>query len=168
VDSLFDGVLQGMAVRPNAKSEIRNSSSTVEIRGSLFRVREFPSADGRWRMGSLVKNDPRSPTLVIRNSVIALDAERTTRWSDSWPLTWQKVTDASNNLVLWLSDRPMPAGWTAPPKGFRLLTGAQARSAWTEAKRNWIDCHPQVRRLPGDAPGRFSRCRPGSWGGHSN
>ena len=167
-DSMFDGILQGMSVRPNAKSKRGLSNGTVEISGSLFRLREFPSAEGRWSMGSLVKNDPRAPRIVLKNSIIALDSDRAPRWSDSWPITWQKLSGASNNLLLWLSDRPMPPGFALPPQGFRLITGAKARATWAEARRNWIDCHPRVRRLPGDPQSRFNACRPNSWGGYSS
>ena len=167
-DSLFDGILQGMSVRPNARSKRGLSSGAVEISGSLFRLREFPAADGHWSMGSLVKNDPRAPRLVLNNNVIALDAGRVKKWSNSWPITWQKLGGASNNLVLWLSDAPMPPGFALPPSGFRLVTGAKARALWEQARRNWIDCHPRVRRLPGDPQSRFNACRPNSWGGYSN
>lgn len=167
-DSLIDGTLQGMAVRPNAKSKIGPSDGLVEISGSLFRLQEHRSADGRWSMGSLVKNDPRAPKIRLMNNVIALDADETKRWADSWQLTWGKLAGASNNLVLWLSDRPIPPGLNLPPEGFRLLKGREARAAWAGAKRNWLDCHPKVARLPGDASSNFARCRPATWGGYTS
>lgn len=165
-DSLFDGVLQGVSVRPNAKSGIGPSEAMIELSGSLFRLREFRSADGRWRMGSLVKNDPRAPQIRIENTVVALDGGNATRWSDSWQPTWTKLAGGSNNVILWLSDRPMPSGLGLPPNSFRLMTGREARAVWAAAKRNWIDCHPSVRRVAGDPASSFDRCRPNRWGGY--
>ena len=165
-DSLIDGTLQGISLRPNAKSTIGASTGIVVIEGSLIRLHEYPYK-GRPSSGSLAKADARSPRLRIANSVVAIDSPNDRRWAGSWAVMAPKM-EASNNLLLWLSDSEMPPGLPVSDAGFRLLKGAEARSAWAAAKRNWVNCHPKVGRVAGDPKSDFQKCVSQTWGGFSD
>jgi hypothetical protein len=168
-DTLIDGTFMGLSLRP-----VRSAAATVgpggrvDISGSLFRMAEYPY-EGQWRLGALLKVDQHSPGVAIRNSVIAVDGPRgSAPVGRYWALGWDKVVASSNNLFLWLSDAPLPKKLALPRSGFRVLQGAPARAAWASARKNWIDCHPGVGRLPGDPASNPGQCRPGVWGGFTN
>ena len=163
-NSLFDGVMQAVALMPNKAVNIPASSGTVTINGSLILLRDYPFR-GRQRFGTLAKSDARAPALRVERSIIAIDSPDGATWPEYWANGWDKVQFASNNLFLWLSDRPPPAALSLPRRGFKVVTGARARALWSDARRNWINCHPQVARLPGDLQSRPSQCRRASFGG---
>ena len=163
-NSLFDGVMQAVALMPNKAVNIPTSSGTVTINGSLILLRDYPFR-GRQRFGTLAKSDARAPALRMERSIIAIDSPDGATWPEYWANGWDKLQFASNNLFLWLSDRPPPAALSLPRRGFKVVTGARARALWSDARRNWINCHPQVARLPGDLQSRPSQCRRASFGG---
>jgi hypothetical protein len=163
-NSLFDGLLQAVALMPNKAVNAGPSRGTLTINASLFLSRDDPFR-GRQRFGSLAKSDQRAPALRIQRSIIAIDSASGTTWPEHWANGWAKMQYASDNLLLWLSDRPVPTTLPLPRTGFRIVTGAQARAIWKEARQNWINCHPQVARLPGDPPSRPGQCRTRNFGG---
>jgi hypothetical protein len=167
IDTLIDGALQGVSLRPNARSKIGASQSRLVITGSLFRLREYPYK-GRPELGSLIKADPRSPRITITNRVIAIDSPQDDTPASSWALMLSKLDPSAHNLLLWLSDRPVPERLQLPDSGFRLLRGADARAAWNNAKLNWIHCHGRVGRLASDPRSDPAKCRPQTWGGYTN
>ena len=163
-NSLFEGVMQAVALMPNKAVDAPPSTGTVTIAGSLILLRDYPFR-GRQRFGTLAKSDHRAPALRIERSIVAIDSPDGATWPDYWANGWARMQSSSNNLLLWLSDRPPPAALPLPPRGFKLVTGARARAVWKDARQNWINCHPRVARLPGDPPSRPGQCRRGSFGG---
>lgn len=163
-DSLVDGTFQGLSLKSSGQ-KVDASASIVTISGLLIRIREYPYK-GELRYGALTKNDLRSPRLNIRNSVIAVDYQGGKTFTDYWERTWAKLADSTNNMFLWLSDRPIPATFPMPPKSFRVLTGRTAREFWLNAKANWVNCHPKVARETADARSDPKSCRHDSWGGY--
>ena len=51
--------------------------------------------------------------------------------------------------------------------GITILKGAEARAEWNRAKRNWINCHPNVARTPDDPVSKPERCVANAFGGYS-
>ena len=49
----------------------------------------------------------------------------------------------------------------------QVLTGEEARAEWVRAKKNWIDCHPKVSRMPTDPVSNPEQCVANSFGGYS-
>jgi hypothetical protein len=167
-DTLIDGTFMGLSLRPVRSSAAMRASGRVDISGSLIRLAEYPY-EGQWRLGALLKVDQYSPDVAITNSVIAVDGPRgSAPVGRYWALGWDKVAASSNNLFLWLSDAALPKKLAVPRSGFRVLQGAPARAAWASARKNWIDCHPKVGRLPGDPVSNPRQCHPGVWGGFTN
>jgi hypothetical protein len=147
-NSLIDGTFVGVSVKPGSKT-LRGAGEIV-IAGSLIRLKEYPYRAQR-KFGSPVKIGERSGPIRIHHSVIAVDYAGGTTWNDYWRRTWSALSnDSGGNSLLWLSDRPIPASLPLPPRGFKVLRGAAAREAWARARTNWINCHPQLRRVAGD------------------
>ncbi|RST31435.1 hypothetical protein HMF7854_11735 [Sphingomonas ginkgonis] len=157
-DTLIDGAFQGISLRPAAANQLpATDESTVTLDGVLLRLSAF-RYEGEQRFGALAKSDERSPRLRVRHSIIAIEAATTTTFPHSWRLGWSKLVDPADNWLLWLGDGPFPSALPQPPAGFRLLSGEQARLFWAKARQGWIDCHPQLARLPNDPPSHPDRC----------
>jgi hypothetical protein len=56
-----------------------------------------------------------------------------------------KVVSCSNNTLIWLGEGDFPEEL---PDCFSVI---RDRSVWDEARQAWLDAHPDVARLPGDA-----------------
>jgi hypothetical protein len=56
-----------------------------------------------------------------------------------------KVVSCSNNTLIWLGAGDFPE---ALPDCFRVI---KDRSVWDQARQAWLEKHPEVARLPGDA-----------------
>lgn len=167
-DTLIDGAFQGISVKPSDDSPVGDASNVlVTLSGVLIRLPALPYKD-RNPFGALAKSDARSPRLLVRNSVVAVDSAGSDTFTRYWQTGWSKLVDPSNNLFLWLSDTPVPADLPLPAAGFRVLKGPAAREAWKRAKRNWIDCHPKLARAAGDPPSDPKSCVAGTWGGFTN
>ena len=167
-DTLVDEAFQGLSVKPGSDSKTTDASGTiVDVSGLLLRLSEFPYK-GEMRFGALVKNDERSPRLSIRNSVVAVDFRGGKTFANYWTRGWAKLAQSSNNVFLWLSDAPIPAGFPMPPSSFKVIKGQAARDTWQAARTNWINCHPNVARQELDPRPIAAQCRRGSWGGHGH
>ena len=164
-DSLIDGAFQLLSVKPASSSKIGDSSANlVTLSGVVFRLSEYPYK-GKQLFGALAKSEERSPRIAIRNSVLAVDYAGGRTYPHFWETSWEKIAGASNNLFLWLSDAPIPDAVPPPPAGFTVLRGQAARDAWNKARTNWINCHPNVARLPDDPKPNTADCISGTWGG---
>jgi len=167
-DTLIDGAFQGISVKPRKDSDAGDASNqTVTLSGVLLRLQQYSYKEGR-RFGALTKSDQRAPRFRVLNSVVAVDYADGQSYPQFWATSWSKLTGSSNNLFLWLSDAPIPDFVPLPPSNFRLLRGQAARDAWNRAKRNWINCHPKLARLPSDPRSNPDACIPNSWGGFTN
>lgn len=167
-DTLIDGAYMGLSHRLTGSFVEPATQNTVEISGSLIRVKEYPF-EGRQRAGALIKADERSARVRMVNSIVAIEAQSGLPVGSSWERSWEKMSGASNNLILWLADGEIPRKFRLEGRpGFRLVQGRQARAIWSRAVTNWINCHPAVGRLAQDPTSDFSRCVAGTWGGYSS
>jgi hypothetical protein len=168
-DSLIDGAFQGVSVKQSGSHALNGLQETVVLSGLLLRLREYPYR-GQNRLGAITKNELVSPSIQMRNSVIAVDYNGGAVWRDYWARGWTKMLNSKNNIFLWLSDEPIPASLPTPPQsaGFETLSGLAARRVWERAKQNWIDCHPRIGRMPDDPHSQIRRCDRNYWGGRGD
>ena len=164
-DNLVDGTFQGISVHSGGDIST-DSGATVYVYGNVIRIREY-LYKGNQRYGALFKNETSSPSSVIRDTVVAVDYDGGSTFSGYWERSWSKIDECSNNLFLWLSDRPIPSAVSTPPSCFTVLTGEEARIEWARARKNWIDCHPEVSRTPNDPASDPEQCVANSFGGFS-
>ena len=119
---------------------------------------------GEMRHALPFKLDRKAPRIEVRDSVIAIEEDDIIGGKHT-PLMWRSINTCSNNLLLWLPSKSLPSVLRSRPKCFRLLKGDAARKAWDSARRNWIDCHPEVARFSRDPRSRSSRCDRATFGG---
>jgi hypothetical protein len=64
-----------------------------------------------------------------------------------------RLADCRGNILVWLGDGDYPGPFHNDrfPGCWTVTTD---RSVWERAKKDWIDRHPKVARLPGDPPSR--------------
>lgn len=157
-DVLLDGCFSGLSTRP-PKGETRSTGGApVVLRGVLMRMQSY-IYKGQSEQGLPFKADAEGPGIEIYDSVVALDGPNivsTSRLS----IGWTQIGNCRGNVLLWMADTPWPKDFERPPACFRIIEGAQARLFWQEARRNWIDCHPDVRRFAGDDESNTSSCDP--------
>ena len=166
-DTLIDGAFQGISVKPPKDSSGREADGAqVTLSGVLLHLQEYPYKDEH-RYGALMKSDARAPRSRVVNSVVAVDYAGGRSYPQYWAAGWSKLTNSSNNLLLWLSDSPVPDFLANPPSSFRVLSGQPARDAWARAKINWINCHPKLARLASDPRSNAASCVAGTWGGYT-
>jgi len=164
-DNLVDGTFQGISAHSGGDI-VSTSNETVVVRGNVIRIREY-LYKGRQQFGALFKNETSSPNSKIYNTVVAVDYNGGHTWRGYWEKSWSKIVDCSNNLFLWLSDSPMPDSVPLPPSCFRVIKGEEARLAWMQAKKNWINCHPRVARTANDPGSNPQECVADTFGGYS-
>ena len=128
----------------------------VELDGVIMRMAAY-LARGRKVQGVPFKVHPSSPKLRIFNSVFAFDnpnlvgLRRLAR-------AWKKTMARRNNLLLWMSDKPLPSHFPSPPNCFRIIEGKAAVTLWYRLRQNWIDCHPDIGRLKDDSASQPKLC----------
>jgi hypothetical protein len=164
-DNLVDGTFQGLSVHSGGDIVI-TSTETVVVHGNVLRIREY-LYKGQQQFGALFKNETSSPNSKIYNTVVAVDYKGGHTWRGYWEKSWSKIMDCSNNLFLWLSDSPIPDAVPLPPSCFRVIKGEEARLAWAQAKKNWVDCHPRVARTANDPESNPEECVADTFGGYS-
>jgi hypothetical protein len=164
-DNLVDGAFQGLSVHSGGDI-VNTSSEIVVVRGSVIRIREY-LYKGKQQFGALFKNETVSPRSKIYDTVVAVDYKGGSTWSFYWEKSWSKIADCSNNLFLWLSDAPIPDAVPLPPSCFSVVKGEEARAAWANAKKNWIDCHPRLARTANDPDSEPEKCVADTFGGYS-
>ena len=164
-DNLVDGTFQGISV--HSGGDITSTpKETVVVHGNVIRIREY-LYKGRQQFGALFKNETSSPNSKIYNTVVAVDYNGGNTWKGYWEKSWSKIMDCSNNLFLWLSDSPIPDSVPLPPSCFRVMKGEEARLAWMQAKKNWVNCHPRVARTTSDPASNPQECVADTFGGFS-
>lgn len=159
-DSLFDRCFAGISMAPtnNIKRKPR-----LLVDGVLLRLdRYLYKGDQRHTMP--FKTDGRKMRIDIRDSVFALEASDLIGAKYAKGM-WRSIGDCSNNLLLWLNKGPLPQELRLAPDCFRVLRGDAAYDAWNAARRNWINCHPRLRRFPDDTSSRPGKCRTDRFGG---
>lgn len=165
-DNLVDGAFQGISIHSGGALQT-GSAETVVLTGNVIRLREY-LYKGEQRFGALFKNEVTSPRSKIHDTVVAVDYRGGSTWNKYWERSWSQIDSCSNNVFLWLSDLPVPTSFPPPPSScFTVVTGHEARDMWAQAKQNWINCHPLVRRTDDDPRSDASQCVANTFGGYS-
>ena len=141
-NSLFDNVFVGLSTADANTSNM--SSNVVTIDNVLMRMKNFLH-DGKMTHQSPFKVTSDSPSMEIRNSIIAIENVDHIG-QGRLETAWEKTIDASGNYFLNLSDEPLPKDYPMPPEGFTVLQGEEARTFWEAARADWIA------EFDGDAP----------------
>jgi hypothetical protein len=137
-NSLLDGCFSGISVDPGrtgSRVPNRAETRTVVIEDVLLRLQDY-AFRGEVQPGHFLKVHAASPSIEIRDSIFAFD--RVGHVDRRWSRAMSKVKSCSNNYLLWLSDRPVPARFPSVPACFTLLTGAEAREKWEQSRDAWI------------------------------
>ncbi len=170
IDNLVDGSFQGISIRPSSSSSVPDASSKViKVSGSVIRIRSH-NYSGNLEFGALFKTTSSgAPKSSVHNTVLAVDpGSGASLSSTNWLNTWKDMSACGNNLFLWMSDRTIPSDVGTIPSCFTVIKGQAAVDLFNKAKKNWIDCHPKVRRSINDPASDFSQCRANEFGGYTN
>lgn len=163
MDSLLDGCFSAISLRSADEGATFDPDVTVTLAGVLMRL-QSSVYKGERRLGFPIKADNASPTLVIRDSIMAMGEDDMISVS-AIGLGFDKIGDCSNNLLLWTSDEAWPSHLEKPPGCFHVLQGSQARTVWQDARQNWINCHFLSIRFPDDEESDPSKCDRSAHGG---
>lgn len=161
-DSLMEGCFSGISVAPTFDTR---KKAHVTLDGLLIRMEDYPYKDDV-RHALPIKIEGWNAKLDIRNSVIAMET-RDLIGGKHIEKMWRSVNKCSNNLLLWISDHPIPRALKKRPRCFRIASGDKAKELWYRAKRNWIDCHSGIARFEDDRASEPGRCRTDQYGGFS-
>jgi hypothetical protein len=175
-DSLFDGIFVFLSTR-NSKGDYPNN--VVTVRNNLVRMEPFPMEDtvcvrrsNGMCHGELFKHgSQRGPQLRITDNLFVWSGNlKEGRIEDIFlhRNLYDKVVECRNNTIIWqgpgeFRDRFVEAN----PGCFTVIDATEDAGAmrlWQEAKQNWINCHPNVPRRPGD-PAPNGACNPNAFGG---
>lgn len=163
LDVLLDGCFSGISLRGARKAEGDRPQETVLLAGVLLRMRGYLYR-GEIKQALPVKTDGTSPSLVIQDSVIALD-DTSLLSPAAIGRAFGHVESCRNNLFLWLSDRTWPNDLARPPDCFRVLRGDEARATWERVRTNWINCHIRAVRFADDTRPVPAHCDRAGHGG---
>jgi hypothetical protein len=148
---ITDSLIDGCYVLYSATG----ATSTVTIKNTLARLQPMPGAHceyGCLQPGTKqwLKGEP--VNLKIHNNVFLQEkkANVPTRVGGIPRLKADgalidKIVDCSNNIMVWTRSGEYPY-----PLDKRCFTVTKDKAVWDRAKRNWINCHPKVRRVSGD------------------
>ncbi len=162
-DSLFDGCNAWMSETPGVRLarlppefhkqaiEVRNmlngQSKTVLIDKILLRMSAMPYPNTETAFGKVTVNGipygggpffkvlPRSPRLVVTNSIFVFDPLLAGTDTFDFPET---ITSCSNNVIVWLGAGDFPG---RHPDCFRVTKDV---NVWKAAVRDWHARHPNV------------------------
>lgn len=146
-DCLFDGCFSGVSLDP-AKNDRDGSGETVAMDRCLIRMHAYLSK-GEITHQAPIKASDVSPKLKLTGCVFALSSPRM-RGFRRLERTWNRMVESHGNTLLWLPDEPIPSKLPLPPDSFDLLTGQEARTYWSRARRQWIAAHSEVSRFADD------------------
>ncbi|CAM4174339.1 hypothetical protein VRRI112168_16775 [Vreelandella rituensis] len=196
-DTLFDGVMQAVATDPAGGSSDAYRKNLVTLNEVLIRTKPVPHPDkkrapyGVYHGFGLKMRSATPHSWSIQKSVFAYDDREkphgngfASRFRDALSTT----ESCSNNVIAWMGDSVWPAKVLVErraikeienlnkkfPGCFTILEGREARRFWEGARKNWINCHPQVGRIPknvspklpnGDPSSDISKCDTNAYGG---
>jgi hypothetical protein len=166
-DSLLDGCFMAISIDPGANYEgVSKRANRLTLDGVLLKVESGNMSDRpRYdESGVWLKTHRASPSLRIYKSILAFD-DFSTRDPLLLRRAWERIIDCKGNVIAWLSDAAFPSNFPTTNSCFKIVKGKMARSLWSAAKQNWINCHPKVGRVPGDPASHFSKCDSGGYGG---
>lgn len=133
-DSLFDGVFVGVSLTDRHMRD--RSDATVALDGVMIRLESYLYR-GELTHQSPFKMSQQSPALVIHDSILAIETVHH-KGLRSLEIAWSKLSAASGNYFLNLSDTPLPGSYPIPPEGFEVLEGAAARAFWQTKAAQWL------------------------------
>ncbi|NSY39558.1 hypothetical protein [Leisingera sp. ANG59] len=133
-NSLFEGVFSGLSMTRKQMPDL--AARVVMLDTVLMRMQAYPFRGGRTH-GSPFKIEANSPSLRIRNTVLAVEDVHHIG-QGRLAQAWQKTLSASNNYFLNLSDEPLPEGYPLPGEGWTVLQGPAARARWQAARAQWF------------------------------
>lgn len=162
-DMLLDGCFAGLSMRPPKGQERSPDEGAVVLRGVLLRMQSYLYKDLP-RQGPPFKVEPDGPKIEIHDSIVAMDNLNIVS-KTRLDIGWTRIGQCSGNLLLWTADTPWPEKFAKPPACFKIVEGAEARALWQEARRNWIDCHPDVSRFAEDQASTAETCDRAAYGG---
>ncbi|MEM1032484.1 MAG: hypothetical protein AAF928_20715 [Myxococcota bacterium] len=185
IDSLVDGAFQVFSQRDDNGGGGANRTFTV--RGSVIRIASsIYNTSVPQRFGSILKTDTNAPTVVLKNTVIAIEPDAfepgaaVSTWAVQWARAWARVdpSQCENNALLWIPNGSHPSVGDVldavlddmPSSCFSVVetTPEVARPLWDMAKKNWIDCHPKVGRTKEDPASDPAACQAGTYGGFTD
>ncbi|MGI9423066.1 MAG: hypothetical protein ACR2PA_07725 [Hyphomicrobiaceae bacterium] len=164
-DTLFDGCFYGISMDPARNVPLPSSVHEVLVLESVIMRMATYLARGRKVQGVPFKAHPSSPKLRIYNSVFAFDNPHVVGLR-RLARAWRKTIGCRNNLILWMTDGPLPHDFPLPPSCFRIVKGDSAMALWDRVRNNWINCHPNVGRLRDDPTSRPEQCESKLFGAH--
>ena len=143
-DSLFDGVMVGMALVNATNPDA--SGNTITFENVMMRNQSY-LYNGEMTHGGFFKTNTdapqTTPDIRLINSVFAIE-DVTPMHLSRLKLAWDNVVESRGNVFLNLSDTPLPSTYPKPPAGFTILQGQAARDYWDKAKAAWIANHDGV------------------------
>ncbi|PZX10154.1 parallel beta helix pectate lyase-like protein [Palleronia aestuarii] len=157
-DCLFEDVFSGISIGDdNTPSSAR--TRIVELRGVLLKMAVY-SYRGQPTQGPPFKVTRNSPSLLIRDSVIAVAATTDLDLNRLQTAFDNLKSGSSNNYFLNLTDDPLPRDYPTIPSAFRYLQGKAARDHWSTVRNAWlkggsVSSIPNVAEdtMPGRQPG---------------
>jgi hypothetical protein len=175
-DSLFDGIFVFLSTRSSRRAHPTN---VVTVRNNLVRMQPFAQedpvcvrrSDGMCH-GSVFKHGyQRGPQLRIKDNLFVWDGNlKEGRIEDILIQrdVYDKVIECRDNTIIWQGPGEFRDRFVEEnPNCFTVLDATQDPSVmnvWHDAKQNWINCHPNVTRRPGD-PSANGACNPNFFGG---
>jgi hypothetical protein len=175
-DSLFDGVFVFLSTRSRGGD---GRDNVVAVRNNLVRMEAFAMedpvcvrrSDGMCHGQVFKHGSQRGPQLRITDNLFVLSGnlkEGSIEDVFIHPDVYGKVVECRNNTVIWQGPGAFRDRFvTANPGCFTVRDATEdsgAISVWEEAKQNWINCHPNVPRRPGD-PAPNGACDRDAFGG---
>jgi hypothetical protein len=142
-DSLFDGCYVGFSSRPSTNiinGGYSGKNETLVVRNSLMRLQRMPKPNLRdvaMGHGQWFKWDDLGTKLELHNNIFMAE-----EWGNS-PRTMgtpSKLTNCSNNTMVWLGDGPYPSPL---PSCFKVVTD---RKVWDNAVAAWKARHTHLRQ----------------------
>jgi hypothetical protein len=163
---ITDSLIDGCYVFYSSTS----GNSTVTIENTLARLQPMPGAHceaGCLQPGTKAWLKGGPVNLKLYNNIFLQEKKANiatrlggipTLKADGTPR--DKIVDCRNNIMVWTGPGAYPYHLD-----MRCFTVTKDKSMWDKAKRNWINCHPKVRRISGDPAPDLSKCDPNAHGG---
>jgi hypothetical protein len=175
-DNLFDGVFV-LYSAVNTGSSYNGSGNTVVVRRNLVHLEQLPGIPhypggtcypDKPGYGGLFKMwDNNAPKIALHDNIFMLDpkAPSGSTWVDLG--IGNKLVSCSGNTLVWLGDGGAPdPSWSALNATFPgCVTITKDKTLFEKAKANWINCHPQVGRVPDDPSPNLAGCDHAAAGG---
>lgn len=148
-----------------ANRKVSHPENTMALNGVIIFLLEY-NYSGLMQSGSPIKlNSDSEIGLIISDSVIVLNSHEMIGGQRQFPRITASIRECKNNLLIWPFDTGLP-DFVDLPDCFTLVTGYhEGTTRWQNIRQNWIDCHPDVPRLPEDSESDPGACDRNEYGG---